>query len=603
MSSDANPQQFPGDAGPPPPQYQQQPPPPGAYQPPQGYQPQPYVEQGVPMQQAGGQPPYQPPGAYVPVPVPPSGRGRGPKVALAAILSVVLLAAVGAVVLFKFFLNQGPDPAASFPASASMYMEVNLDPSFDQTPKLLEHLSKFDDLDYDSTDDLADDLLDESGLEGVNAEEDLTSWLGNRHGLAMWQHDDQMYAVISLASTDANAAEDGLAELRASAGVEEDRLAYTVEDDHVLMVVGETGAAEALDAAESEAGSEPLSDSATYDEARSWLDGDQLVTYWVDMDAVVDLAEMSGDEAQAELVDELYSGQLIAGLSAFDEGFELNYRLFGVEDDPWTGSGDLISGMSDLPASDIATAAHIPEDIGAIVSDWMGVYEDFYGIDEAAAEVTMGEPLTDAEYEEYLGLSEGYYADTLTDEEQARFTELENRFWMYGTEDEPNTYGDDYADAGPDFADIQAQVEEVTGLLAGANLSGAGNFDAEDGLDPDSLFFSAHLAEDRAQELEDLINELSGGQALPEGAEVDGSEFSYTGSGTASETLGEDARFQSFADAAPNQTAIAFWVDLGAAAEAYPDEFEGAEALSAIAWAHGSDGGDGTGVLRLYLKD
>ena len=601
MSSDANPQPYPGDA--------HQPPPPGAYGPPQGaYQPQPYVEQGVPQQPVGGQPPYVPPGAYTPVPVPPSGagRGRGPKIAVAAILSVVLLAAVGAVVLFKFVLVNGPDPAESFPASASMYMEVNLDPSFDQTPKLLEHLSKFDDLDYDDTDDMLADLLEESGLEGVDAEEDLSSWLGGRHGMAMWEHDDQPYAVISLASTDANAAEDGLAKIRAAAGVEEDQMAYTVEDDHVLMVVGETGAADALAAAESEAGDAPLSASATYEEARAWLDGDQLVTYWVDMDAVADLAEMTGDEDLAELP-ELYSGQMIAGLAAFDEGFELNYRLFGQED-PWTGSEDLMASMSDMPASDFAAAAHVPENIGDYTADWLGLFEGSFfggGVDSAeAAEPSFAStPLTDAEYTEYNELLAQYTAGTISAEDETRFWELDERYWRYGTEDDPiesDDYDDDY---GPDFAEIEAMVGQVTDLLAGSSLSFGGNFDSENEVDPESLHFSAHLAEDRAQELEDLINEWSEGQGVPEGAEVDGSEFSYNGSAVASGSLGDDSRFRDFADAAPDEAAIAMWVDLAAAGETFPEEFEGAEPLSAVAWAHGSDGGDGTGVVRLYLKD
>ncbi|MCC3762924.1 hypothetical protein K3N28_07545 [Glycomyces sp. TRM65418] len=601
MSSDANSSPYSGDAGQPP-QYHQQPPP-QAYQPPppQGaYEPQPYVEPGSPSG-AGGQPPYLPPGAYVPSPMPPAGRGRGPNIAIAAILSVVLLAAVGAVVLFKFILVSGPDPAESLPSSASMYMEVNLDPSFDQTPKLLDHLGKFEDLDYDSTDDMLADLLEESGLEGVDAEEDLSSWLGTRHGLAMWEHDDQPYAVISLASTDANAAEDGLATIRTAAGAEEDQMAYTVEDDHVLMVVGETGAAAALDAAESEAGSEPLAASQSYEDARAWLDGDQLVTYWVDMDAVAEFEELAGDD-EAEAFLDFYSGQMILGLSAFDDGFEVNYRLFNGQDDPWSGSEDLMASMGGLPASDFAATAYVPENLPDVVNEWTTLFEDFYGDEEAAAEPAVAEPLTDAEYAEYLELSDGYYGGTLSVEDEARYMELDERYWTYGTEDEPAGYPDD-TDYGPDFAEIEAQINEAADLLAGSSLAFAGNFDAEQDVDPDSLFFSAHLAEDRAQELEDMIDEWSDDAALPEGAEADGSEFSYTGSAVASEPLSDDDRFSDFADVAPSSTALAVWFDLAAAAEAHPDDFEGAEPLSALAWAHGSEDGDGTGVVRLYLKD
>ncbi|PRY56200.1 hypothetical protein [Glycomyces artemisiae] len=600
MSSQPSPPPYQGPPSGPP---YQQPPAPQQYYQPGPAQPVPYVEAGAPG--APGQPPYLPPGAYTPAPPPPPRGGRGAKVAIATILSVVLLAAVGAVVLFKFVLKGGPDPAESFPASASMYMELNLDPSFDQTPKLLEHLSKFEDLDYDSTDDLLADLIEESGLEGVDAEKDLSSWLGGRHGAAMWEYDGQPYAVVSLASTDAGAAEDGLANLRAAAGVDEDQMAYTVEDDHVLMVVGETGAAAALDAAKSEAGSEPLSASASYEEARAWLDGDQLAVYWVDMDSVAELAELTGEDA--DMFSEFYSGQLIAGFSAFDDGFELTYRLFGGEDDPWTGSEDLLANMGELPAADVAATAHIPENIGDLTSEWLEAYEGLYGVDDYAAEPAepAGDPLTAEEYTEYLELQDGYYNGTLTAEEETRYLELDTRYWTAGTVEDPWVDDSDDYDYGPSAEEIEAMVTEFTDLLAGADLSFAGDFDAEEGMNPDSVLASAHLAEDRAADLQALIDEslTEEGAELPEGVTADGSEISYTGSETASGTLSEDSRFSDFAAAAPEQSAVAVWVDLAAAAETFPDEFEGAQALSAFAWAHGSDGGDGTGVLRLYLTD
>ncbi|WP_112140852.1 hypothetical protein [Glycomyces dulcitolivorans] len=604
MSSDANPQyqQYPGPPSGPaygsPPAQQ---PPPGAYQPAQ--QPVPYVEPGAPYPQqgGGGQPPYLPPGAYVPVPPPPPRGGRGAKVAVAAILSVVLIAAVGAVVLFKFVLKGGPDPAESFPSTAAMYVEFNLDPSFDQTPKLLEHLSKFEDLDYDSTDDILADLLEESGLEGVDAEEDLSSWLGNRHGLAMWDFNGQPYAVVSLASTDSGKAEDGLAKIRAAAGVQEDQMAYTVEDDHVLMVVGETGAADALDAAKSEAGSSPLSASSGYEEARSWLDGDQLAVYWVDIDGIAQLADMA--PADFEQLSQLYSGQLIAGFSAFDDGFELSYRHFGSEDDPWTGSEDLLAGMGDLPAADFAATAHVPENIGEIAEEALGAYGLLYGGEVTAepAEPAL-DPLTADEYAEYLELEAGYYAGTLTAEQESRYLDLENRYWTAGTEEDP--WVDDY-DYGPTEEEVQAMVTEFTDLLAGADLSFAGDFSADEGVSPESMLLSAHLAEDRAADLQALVEELVAeeGGTLPEGITSEGSEISYTGSETASGTLSEDPRFSDFAAAAPDRSAAAVWIDFAAAAETFPEDFEGAQALSAFAWAHGSDNGDGTGVLRLYLTD
>ncbi|MEV3939005.1 hypothetical protein AB0K52_23905 [Glycomyces sp. NPDC049804] len=593
MSSDATSQPYPGDPNQPPPGAYG--PPAGAYQP---QQPQPYVEPGAPQQPPGA---YMPPGAYTPVPVAPSGsgRGRGPKVAVAAILSVVLLAAVGAVVLFKFVLDRGPDPAESFPATASMYVELNLDPSFDQTPKLLDHLQKFEDLeDYEDTDALVEAFVDESGVEGVDAAEDITSWLGLRHGLATWEYDDEVYAVLSLASTDANAAEEGMAQIRAASGGDESSFDYTVEDDHVLIVIGETGADKALAAAESEAAEQPLAESDDYSEARSWLDGDQILIHWTDMDAVGDLAEMTSG-AESDAVEELYSGHLIYGFSAFDEGFEVTYRMFGDADHLWTGTEGLIDGMGELPASDFAVAAYVPENVDEISKGWLGFFEEFYGVEATATDVVVEAPLTDAEYAEYTELDEQYWAGTLAAEDEERYWELDGRYWAAGTEDEPwveETYG-------PDFGEIETAVGDFSDLLAGATLSGGGNFSADDDVDPDSLHFAAHLAEERAQELEDLITTWSEGEPLPEGVEVDGSELSYTGSAVADGTLAEDDRFREFAGLAPAQCSVGAWVDLARAAEEDPEAFEGLEPLSAFAWAHGIEDGDGTGVMRLYLKD
>ncbi|GAA2171150.1 MULTISPECIES: hypothetical protein [Glycomyces] len=593
MSSDATPQPYPGDPNQPPPGAYG--PPPGAYQP---QQPQPYVEAGAPQQPPGA---YVPPGAYTPVPVPPSqtGRGRGPKVAVAAILSVVLLAAVGAVVLFKFVLNQGPDPAESFPATASMYVELNLDPSFDQTPKLIEHLQKFDELsDYDDTGELIDAFIEESGIEGVDADEDINSWLGLRHGLATWEHDGQTYAVLSLASTDADAAEDGMAQIRGAAGVEEDQFAYTVEDDHVLAVIGETGASDALTAAQTEAADEPLATSDDYSEARAWLDDDQLLVNWIDMDAVSDLAEMTTG-AESDAVEDLYSGQVIYGLSAFDQGFQLTYRLFGDTEHPWTGTDGLMDTMGALPASDVALAAYVPENIDEITSSWLGFFEEFYGVEAEAEATSVGVPLTDAEYTEYLELQTQYYDGTITADDETRYLELDDRYWSAGTEDEPfveESYG-------PDFGEIESVLGDFTGLLAGATLTGGANFMADEEIDPDSLHLGALLTEDNADELKDVIDSWTEDKPLPEGFEADGSELSYTGSAIADGTLADDERFSDFADHAPGECSAIAWVDLARAGEEFPEDFAGLEPLSAFAWAHGAVDGDGTGVMRLYLKD
>ncbi|GAB3219578.1 hypothetical protein GCM10027447_02720 [Glycomyces halotolerans] len=577
---------------------------PPAQQPPYGQPPvQPYVEHPPHQGAAGGRPPYPPPGGYTPMPPPPPEPRKRGRVLIASILSVALLLGIGAFVFFQFVWTTGPDPAERFPASAGMYVEVNLDPSFDQTPKLLEHLSKFEGLDYSDTDDLFADLIEESGLEGVEAERDLTSWLGRRHGFALWQHDDQPYGVINLASTDAAAAEAGIERIRDASGATAEEWAYTVNDDSVLMVVGEGGAADALAAAESEADASPLSDASGYDEARSWLDGDQLLVYWLDTDALFEMGELMGDEEELESLSSMYSGHAVMGVAAFDEGFELSYRAFGEQDDPWTGSDDLMDNMGQMPAADLAVTADVPENLDEITEEWIDTLEGETGSSgEADAEPGRAEgegPLTAEEYDEYLELDEQWWNDELAAEDEARYEELESRYWEYGTEEEPWVYEED--DYGSEFDDMFGEAEELIGLLSGAQLSLAADFPADRAeFDPETLFFQALLAEDRAEELEQLITEAAGDEQLPDGVEVDGSELTYQGGNVAEGTLAEDPRFADFAAAAPGSIALAAWADLSGLGE-----YEGAhqaEPLSAFAWAHGTVDGDGTGLARLYLK-
>src|SRR5690606_20030197 len=149
--------------------------------------------------------------------------------------------------------------------------------------------------------------------------------------------------------------------------------------------------------------------------------------------------------------------------------------------------------------------------------------------------------------------------------------------------------------------EIIDSAQEIFDLISGAQLSLALDLPEGDGdFDPETLFVSMVLADDRAAELEQLIDDLSSGEELPPGTEVDGSEISYTGGDVAGGTLADDDRFASFAEAAPDKAALGVWVDLSDL-HTYEGLHE-AEPLSAFAWAHGTVDGDGTGLARLYLK-
>jgi hypothetical protein len=191
-------------------------------------------------------PPGPPPGAPPPPPgpteyldsgsgrpfEPPRGGGRGGlRKGLLVGGGVVGLAAVGvgAWAAVSFFAT-GPQPAEALPDGTLAYLSVDLDPSGGQKIEALRTLNKFpafeDEVGIDTDDDIREALFDEIqgelDCDGLDFEDDVEPWLGDRAAVAAVDSGgDTPDPVFVLQVKDAEAAEKGLDAFKDCAGEEE----------------------------------------------------------------------------------------------------------------------------------------------------------------------------------------------------------------------------------------------------------------------------------------------------------------------------------------------------------------------------------------------
>jgi hypothetical protein len=210
-------------------------------------------------------PPTGPPGPPPGAPPPPSGPaeyldsgsgrpfepdrsgGRGGlKKGLLVGGGVVGLAAVGvgAWAAVSFFAT-GPQPAEALPDGTLAYLSVDLDPSGGQKIEALRTLNKFpafeDEVGIDTDDDIREALFDEIqgelDCEGLDFEDDVEPWLGDRAAVAAVAAVDSggetPDPVFVLQVKDAEAAEKGLDAFKDCAGEEEG--GWSIEGDWAVI--------------------------------------------------------------------------------------------------------------------------------------------------------------------------------------------------------------------------------------------------------------------------------------------------------------------------------------------------------------------------------
>lgn len=578
---------------------------------PQSTEPGPHMQQ--PMQQPmqppmgapmGGQPPMGPPPTNMGYgyPPPPPKKGNGGKIVLASVLALALVAGIGGFFIWTNVLRGGPDPAETLPASSAFYMEVNLDPSFDQTPKVLSLMNRSDEFDLtEERDQAIIELFSDHGDVDFDPDEDLVSWMGNRGAVGAWFHDDEPYFIMSLASTDDSAAEEGMQNIIDSIDGPEDEVAFDVSDNSMVAVIGEDNAASALESLQSEVDSSPISEEPNYSEAMDWLEGDQLVTLWADTENFPEEAmeEAFGDEEFFEF-DDFASGNVAMGVRAFDDGLEVQYRSFSDEDAALPGDDQLLDRMGEMPAAPIAAGVSTPDDLPQRVDDVIDALEEMQGElggfeEDPWDDNSWEEPLTESEYLEWEQLAQMYEEDfmDMSGDELTRFHELDLRHELYGVEGEG---------AGMGGGDLGDDLRSFFDIIAGAQVTFA--MDADVANENASIDISANLQDGKGVELQQWLMDMGVMEPGQEDGTLDGDTFTLSEGEFSQGPLSEDSRFSDMAENAPDNASVALWVDFETFAEGFDEAgVNEAAPVSLVTWIHGAEGSDDAGVLRLYFEE
>lgn len=327
----------------------------------------------------------------------PQKRRKGPLVAGAA---VVTLAVVGAAAWgVTQFLSDSTTPAQAIPASVIGYIGVDIDPGKDQQLEAYQTLKKFPalekELGLDGESDLRESLFnlikEESGCDDLSFADDVEPWLGNSVAFAALPGEDEPTPFAVVETTDADAAETGVATLVECADSEdpaegggEDPI-YDFSGDY--LVFAETQ--EDVDAVLAGIDEGSLADDETFQARVEEAGGTGFVTGYAApeagtafLQAVSEETETLGgtgpSEEEKQLLEEAFADFEGAAMSLrfADEGVELKVTAAGVvQEDLSAALSEGDTGMTELPATTIA-AYGIPVGDNA-VAEMLEFFEKF----------------------------------------------------------------------------------------------------------------------------------------------------------------------------------------------------------------------------------
>jgi hypothetical protein len=251
----------------------------------------------------------------------------------------------------------GAQPEDVLPGTALAFAKVDLDPGADQKLALFELAERFPEAadELGSADTLRDDalrLLVESADVGLDYDDDVAPWVGDRVGAALLPSDDpdEPDVVVAVAHDDADAARSALEK----AG---DDVPFAVLDEWVLVASSDEALATARDT------DRHLSEEDAYRDAVDELDEGQLAVVWTDLGRLWDaFPEGLRDEltAQPGLGQVDLAGTVAVGLHAEDDALEVVGLARGVETGAQLGSYSTQAGtglVEDLPADAVLAVA------------------------------------------------------------------------------------------------------------------------------------------------------------------------------------------------------------------------------------------------------
>ena len=231
-------------------------------------------------------------------------------VALTAAVAALALIGGGAVVAFQVLGGGGPQPADAIPSSALAYARIDLDPSAEQKINALRLLRRVPELETaltdagitSDTDDLRRHLFEEAladseGCSDIDYTADIEPWIGDRAGAAALPGEagEDPLPLVVVQVTDEDAARSGLQALLDCGAADNPDAAETgiaFVGDYALLAEDQ----EQADDFDAAAEDEPLSEAAAFSADMDALDGEGLVSFWVDLDGLVAATEESEPE-------------------------------------------------------------------------------------------------------------------------------------------------------------------------------------------------------------------------------------------------------------------------------------------------------------------
>lgn len=330
--------------------------------------------------------------------VPASPEPRGGVLRRVLLGGAIALAAVGvtgtAWAAASFLAGGGgPQPEDVLPAGTVALAKVDLDPGAGQKLAVYRLAGKLPSLaeSVSSEDDVRDELLRRlfEDVPDLDYDRDVASWAGDRAAVAAVPVEgEEPQPVAAVAFTDRAAAEAALSRLTADSP--DARYAFSERADYVLL--GQTQ--EVVDAAATT--DRVLADQSSFSSAVDALDGDQLVTAWVDLDAAwrATPEDVRGDAFEDQPF--APSGRVVVGGRAIGEGIEVVGRTFGLstgQDTPAIGS-QASSGMVEALPDDTIAAIGVTGLGEAAVSVYEAMRDggDPLGLGEASGDLGLELP-------------------------------------------------------------------------------------------------------------------------------------------------------------------------------------------------------------------
>lgn len=319
--------------------------------------------------------------------------GRGVLVAGVALGAVVL---GGGVYAATAFMGGGGDqPDSVLPASAAVYLRVDMDPSAGQKVAAVRF---FQGLDSDTKARLDEGEWREWVWEKLQEDEeipgdldfatDVEPWLGDRAGMALVPRGDDQEPIVAFALQvkDGDKALETLDRLTAENDGADD-VAYYLADDYVVLTEPDT-----LDDLKAAAEQGTLDEHEAYTSDMDDLGDQGIASMWVDVSRMGDLAAVMDDAALGApgLIDEmgpeadLLTGRTAAALRLSPDAIEVHGLSLAPDGMTLPTGGDPARLIEDLPA-DTAAALSLENGAAVVQATW-----DFYAqaFPEEVAELT-----------------------------------------------------------------------------------------------------------------------------------------------------------------------------------------------------------------------